>query len=65
MIKKFRSYLQIAFFTQYFKDIFLKSKVILLTLWIGTMHLLQAKCDKIYETDNLDLPTKEHMHDSL
>lgn len=47
------------------KTYFSKVKTFYLHFEIELPHLPQAKYDKIYETNYLDLPTHEHIHDAL
>ena len=47
------------------KTYFSKVKTFYLHFEFELPHLPQAKYDKIYETNYLDLPTKEHIHEAL
>lgn len=47
------------------KTYFSKVKTFYLHFEFELPHLPQAKYDKIYETNYLDLPTREHIHESL
>ena len=47
------------------KTYFSKVKTFFLHFEFELPHLPQAKYDKIYETNYLDLPTKEHIHEAL
>ena len=47
------------------KTYFSKVKTFYLHFEFELPHLPQAKYDKIYETNYLDLPTREHIHEAL
>lgn len=47
------------------KTYFSKVKTFYLHFGIELPHLPQAKYDKVYETNYLDLPTHQHIHDAL
>ena len=47
------------------KTYFAKVKTFYLHFEFELPHLPQAKYDKIYETNYLDLPTREHIHEAL
>ena len=63
---EFRSYLLNSNFSpNTSKTYFSKVKTFYLHFEFELPHLPQAKYDKIYETNYLDLPTHEHIHDAL
>jgi hypothetical protein len=63
---EFRSFLLNSDLSPYTsKTYFSKLKTFYLHFDIELPHLPQAKYDKMYETNYLDLPTREHIHEAL
>jgi hypothetical protein len=65
-LMEFRSFLLNSDLSPYTsKTYFSKVKTFYLHFDIELPHLPQAKYDKMYETNYLDLPTRKHIHDAL